>query len=74
RTSSRKMGYAPRGLCCMSRRHFVCGQRYSILPVLTIDGIIAHDVIQGSVTSEIFLEFLREQVVSDVFPILFILK
>ncbi len=51
----------------MSWQHFVHGQKYSILPVLTIDSIIAHDVIPDSVTSEIFLEFLQEQVISDVF-------
>ncbi|KZP06825.1 hypothetical protein FIBSPDRAFT_655224, partial [Athelia psychrophila] len=34
--------------------------RYSILPILTLDGIIAHDIFEGSVTSERFVKFLRE--------------
>ncbi|PBL01888.1 hypothetical protein ARMGADRAFT_880772, partial [Armillaria gallica] len=34
--------------------------RVSILSVLTIDSIIVHDVIPGSVTSLHFLEFLRK--------------
>ena len=42
---------------------FICGQRFSILPVLTLDGIIAHDIIPGSVTSNLFVKFLREHVV-----------
>ncbi|KZP19646.1 hypothetical protein FIBSPDRAFT_697513, partial [Athelia psychrophila] len=33
---------------------------YSILPILTLDGIITYNIIEGSVTSERFLEFLRE--------------
>lgn len=64
RTSVRKKGRTPIGIRCVSRRHFVRGQRVSILPVLTIDGIIVHDIIPGSVTSLRFLEFLRECVVS----------
>ncbi|SJL09547.1 uncharacterized protein ARMOST_12927 [Armillaria ostoyae] len=63
RTSVRKKGRTPIGIRCVSRRHFVRGQRVSILPVLTIDGIIVHDIIPGSVTSLRFLEFLRECVI-----------
>ncbi|KAJ6542874.1 hypothetical protein B0H19DRAFT_875396, partial [Mycena capillaripes] len=33
-----------------------------ILPVLTLDGIIAHDVIEGSVNTEHFLSFLEEHI------------
>jgi hypothetical protein len=43
---------------------FVRGQRVSILPGLTIQGIIAYDVIPGSVTSARFASFVREYVVS----------
>lgn len=61
---SRKTGWSLRGRRCTQRRFFVRGQRFSILPVLTMDGIIAHDVIPGSVTSDLFVRFLREHVVS----------
>ena len=47
----------------MEKRFFVRGQRYLILPVLTIDGIITYDVIPGPVTSARFVEFLRELVI-----------
>ena len=47
----------------MQRRFFVCGQQYSILLVLTMDGIITYDVIPGPVTSASFVEFLRELVI-----------
>ena len=60
---SRKMGWSLKGRRCVQRRCFVRGQRFSILPVLTLDGIIAHDIIPGSVTSDLFVKFLREHVV-----------
>ena len=39
------------------------GKRFSILPIFTLDGIIAHDIVEGLVTSERFVEFLQELVV-----------
>lgn len=39
KTSGRIHGWARSGAKCMQRRFFVRGQRYSILPALTIDGI-----------------------------------
>jgi len=65
RTSARRRGWSLQGTRCIQRKHFVRGQRYSIVPILTLDSIIAYDVIEGSVTSERFLQFLRELVVSS---------
>ncbi|KAF8994283.1 hypothetical protein BDQ17DRAFT_1194522, partial [Cyathus striatus] len=36
--------------------------QFSILPVLTLDGIISHDIILGSVTSSLFLKFLNDHI------------
>lgn len=47
----------------MQRRCFGRGERFSILPILTLDGIITYDIVPGSVNSERFLQFLRELVV-----------
>jgi len=63
RTSVRMKGRSLVGKRCTQRRCFACGQRYSILPILTLDGIITYDIVPGSVTSERFLQFLRELVV-----------
>jgi hypothetical protein len=63
RTSNWRMGWSRRGARCVQRKCFVRGKRFSILPIITLDGIIAHDIIEGSVTSEQFVEFLRELVV-----------
>jgi hypothetical protein len=64
RSSQRPKGWALSGRRCVQKRFFVRGERYSILPVLTLDGLITYDIIPGSVTSERFVEFLRELVVS----------
>jgi hypothetical protein len=57
-TSNRCKGWSRQGTRCVQRKCFVQGKRFSILPILTLDGIIAHDIIEGSVTSEWFVEFL----------------
>ena len=60
-----KRGWSLKGQRCFQCRCFVRGLRYSILPVLMLDRIIAHEIIPGSVTLDCFVEFLRECVVSD---------
>ena len=64
-TCVRQAGWAPLERACVRRATFLCGQRYSILPALTSDGIIALDIFEGSVTKERFLSFLEEQLVSS---------
>lgn len=61
---TRRKGWSSIGTRFIQRRCFVRGQRFSILPVLSMDGIIAHDILPGSVTSEKFVQFLRDHVVS----------
>ena len=63
RTQSRRFGWSLVGTRCVQRQTFVRGQRYSILPVLTLDGMIAYDLIEGSVTAQQFVQFLRDMVV-----------
>lgn len=63
KTSGRLKGWSLRGMRCVQRRCFIRGQRFSILPAITLDGIVAHTIVEGSVTSEKFCKFLREQVV-----------
>lgn len=62
-TLARQMGYSARGTRCVQSRCFVRGTRWSILPILTLDGIITHDIMHGPVTSKRFIQFLRELVV-----------
>jgi len=69
RTSNRCRGWSQQGTQCVQRKCFMRGKRFSILPIITLDGIIAHDIIEGSVTTENFVNFLRELVVLSQFDI-----
>ncbi|KAJ7189622.1 hypothetical protein GGX14DRAFT_301647, partial [Mycena pura] len=42
--------------------------RYSVLPALTTEGIVALDIFEGSVTKDLFLGFLRDQVAPILNP------
>ena len=63
KTSARTRGWSLVGKRCVQRRRFGRGERFSILPILTLDGIITYDIVSGPVTSKRFLQFLRELVV-----------
>jgi len=64
RTGQRTQGWSRMGTPCVRHMSFLRGVRYSILPALSISGIIALDIIEGSITKEKFLDFLRREVVS----------
>ena len=63
RTLSRKYGCSRKGVCCVTGKKFVRGLRCSIIPVITLNGIIAYDIVEGPIDNERFATFLREQVV-----------
>ena len=63
RTHSRTHGYSDVGTRCAEHSVTIRGGRISVLPLLTLDGIIAYDLIEGPVSSARFVRFLREQVV-----------
>jgi transposase len=54
---------APRNQRAILSHPFVRGQRYTILPALSLDGIIATKIINGSCTKELFDEFVVEDVI-----------
>lgn len=64
RTSGRRKGWSVRGTRCVVWKQFVRGMRYSILPILTLNGIITYDIFESSVMTERFIKFLKELVVS----------
>jgi transposase len=66
RTHSRSYGRAIRGQDAFELTAFVRGQRFSILPALSTDGIIAAHIVEGAVNGEIFIEFIVNQVVSYI--------
>jgi len=63
-TNQWMQGWTGIGRACVRRDTFLRGQRYSVLPALTVDGIIALDIFEGSVTKERFLNFFEEQIVN----------
>ncbi|KAJ7581885.1 hypothetical protein C8J56DRAFT_793392 [Mycena floridula] len=63
KTVARNNGWSFIGTRVIQRQVFVRGKTWSILPVMMKDGIVAYDIIQGTVTSGKFLGFLKEHVV-----------
>ena len=63
KTVQRTQGWPTVGGRSISRCTFLRGKRHSILPALSSDGIIALEIIEGSVNKERFLRFLRDRVV-----------
>lgn len=66
-TNQRKHGWAAMGQACVSRDTHIRGQRYSILPAMTIEGMITLDIFEGSVNKDRFISFIRNDVVSVMF-------
>ncbi|CAE6521638.1 unnamed protein product [Rhizoctonia solani] len=59
RTTERQYGYAPLGSRAVEDTPFDRGLRYSILPAMSLDGILALRVIEGSFTTESFKDFIE---------------
>jgi hypothetical protein len=58
-------GWEQLGCACVQRATFIHGQKYSVLPALTSDGIIALDIFEGPVNKDRFLDFLERDLVSS---------
>jgi transposase len=67
RTIQRRRGCTKKGRQACMRGVFVCGRRVSGEGLLTLDGIVASTVVEGSMTREKFLYFLKHTVVSTAF-------
>jgi len=68
RTVQRSQGWSAIGGRSVSRSTFLRGKRHSILPALSSDGIVALEIIEGSVNKELFLQFLRNRVAPQLNP------
>jgi hypothetical protein len=69
RTITRLYGYSKVNSRASKKVVFVRGKRFTLLPALTEQGIIAVDIIEGSCTKQRFKEFVVSQVVSILFYI-----
>ena len=59
-TKDRKCGWAPKGIDPVVYRPAKRSERYSILPAYTLNGLIAHQIIQGAWSSALFNWFIEE--------------
>lgn len=65
-STQRFAGWSTCGTPCVRRATFLRGAHYSVLPALTLDGIVALDIFEGAVNRERFLTFLREHIVQNL--------
>lgn len=66
KTNQRTEGWSGIGRACVRRATFIRGQRWSVLPAFSHEGIIALDLFEGSVNKERFLHFLNKDLVCYV--------
>src|SRR2546429_6792474 len=64
RTSCHQYSYSPRNQAAIKKVVFLRGIRYTILPALSLDGMIALDIMEGSCNKEMFRNFILAKVVS----------
>ncbi len=62
RIGDRKFGWAPIGDECQVISPLKRSERWSILPALDVKGYIAWRIFHGAINTQIFDEFLRDQV------------
>jgi hypothetical protein len=67
RTLSRQYGYSLKNTRAIQKVVFLRGTRYTILPALSLDGILAVDIMVSSCNKERFCNFILTQVVSIYF-------
>ena len=72
RSLSREYGYALMNRRAQKKIVFVRGKRYSILPALSLEGIIGFEVIEGGYDKEKFKNFIFSKVVSHSFVLYYI--
>lgn len=68
RTGDRKYGWSPIGVECGQFTSIKRSERWSVLPALDVEGYFAWLIYQGGITSDIFLMFVRDQVLPHCEP------
>ena len=65
RTPTRMFGWAKKGRRAKCKAKFICGRHLSTEALLTLEGIVACTIVEGSMTKALFLEYLEYNVMSD---------
>jgi transposase InsO family protein len=69
RTGDRKYGWSPIGVDCVDTQRLQRTKRWSVLPAITMNGYLQDPlVIQGSVTQQLFEEWMRDKVLPQLHP------
>ena len=68
KASDRKYGWAPIGAIASSHELLKYTEKWSILPLYTMDGYVSWDIIQGSYNIELFNEFVKNHVIPRTAP------
>ena len=68
RNSTRKRGYSIRGMTPRDFRIVIRGVRYSVVPVMSMEGILDIHIIEGTMNGDRFQEFLKSTVVPLLQP------
>lgn len=68
RTGDRKYGWSPVNVECEVFSSLKRSERWSILPALDVNGYFAWLIYQGSINGNLFLEFVRDQVLPSCEP------
>ena len=70
-TLCRQYGYSPWNQAAIKKVVFLRGKRYTILPALSLDGMLALDIMEGSCNKERFCNFILSKVVSSLFALFY---
>ncbi|CAB4482582.1 unnamed protein product [Rhizophagus irregularis] len=65
-TISRRYSYSEINTKSIKKVVFICRKRYTLLPALSLDGIIAMDIMKSGYTKEKFKEFVISQVLPQM--------
>ncbi|KJA25110.1 hypothetical protein HYPSUDRAFT_102826, partial [Hypholoma sublateritium FD-334 SS-4] len=68
KTAARGYGRSKKGRRAVMRQRFVRGTRLSATALLTVDGILASTVVEGSMNREMYLDFLEHRVMPITSP------
>lgn len=63
-TASRTEGWARRGVRSVVVEYLLDAQRHTVLPAISLSGVVALDVFEGSCNAEDFCRFIQNEVVS----------
>ena len=72
KTAARIYGRSRKGRRAVMKQHFIRGHRLTATALLTVEGIAVSKVVEGSMTRDLYLKFLEQDVVCSNFAFSFL--